>query len=80
MFEQVIDLVNFKHICYLFFNTKVFQILYSTYHSQFSHHETFKILNFLSYVYVKNCFIFKLDFARTIFSIYFIMHESKCHV
>ncbi len=32
MFEQVIDLVNFKHICYLFFNTKVFQILYSTYH------------------------------------------------
>jgi hypothetical protein len=32
-FEQAIDLVNFKHICYPFlFNTKVFQILYSTYH------------------------------------------------
>jgi hypothetical protein len=31
-FEQTIDLVNFKHICYLVLNSKVFEILYSTYH------------------------------------------------
>jgi hypothetical protein len=34
-FEQGIDLVNFKHFCYpFFFNTKAFQILYSTYLDQ----------------------------------------------
>jgi hypothetical protein len=68
---------NFLHLIY---DTKVFQILYSTYYKLRRGPSFFifllsQVFNLLSCVYIRVLVIFKLHFGRNIFSVYFTMHS-----
>jgi hypothetical protein len=60
-----------------FYYTKKFQILYLFYYKLNGEVNGFmfylRIFYLLSFFYVKNCFIFQLDFGQTIFIFYFTM-------
>jgi hypothetical protein len=68
----------FKSTSHLIYDTKVFQILYSTYHKLnggpcFFIFLLTQVFNLLSCVYIKQSIIFKLHFGRTIVFVYLTM-------
>jgi hypothetical protein len=74
--------MKFKSTSHFIYDTKVFQILYSTYHELnggpcFFIFLLTQVFNLLSCVYIKKIVIFKLQFGQTTFFLYLTMPTPR---